>query len=48
MIEFESDSGAFQSFNSQIFNVCSNVHNLLTDLVKKYPHLQKYDTHIIE
>lgn len=48
IVEFQSESQAFQGFNSQILNICSNVNNLISEILKKHPELQKYDTHVIE
>lgn len=47
IIEFESESQAFTTFNAQILNVCTNINNLLGDITKKHPELVKFDTHII-
>ena len=34
--------------NGMIANVCKNIDNLLKDIVKEYPDLQKYDNHIVD
>ena len=44
-----SDSSiALHTYNSQIQNVCSNISQLLAEVLKKHPDLQKYDTHLIQ
>ena len=44
MIEFEAEGGsaAIQGFNNQIFNICSNINNLILDITKKHPELGKF------
>jgi COP9 signalosome complex subunit 4 len=49
-IEFlSSTSGdqAMHKYNSQVYNVCSDLTQLLSDILRKHPDLQKYDTHMI-
>lgn len=48
IVEFQSESQAFQSFNSQILNICSNINSLISEILKKHPELQRYDVHVIE
>ncbi len=55
IVEFLSSAGsdsatslALHTYNSQINNVCSNLNQLLSDILKKHPDLQKYDTHLIQ
>ncbi len=43
-----STSQALNTYNSQINNVCSNLNQLILDILKKHPELQKYDTHLIQ
>lgn len=55
IVEFLSAAGgdsatalALNTYNSQISNVCSNLNQLLLDVLKKHPELQKYDTHLYQ
>ncbi len=51
IIEFEtadgSTVGGLNTYNAQVNNICTNLNSLLTDILKKHPDLQKYDTHLI-
>ena len=52
IVEFLSSTGNdskslnMHTYNSQIHNVCTNLNQLLQEVLKKYPELQKYDTHL--
>lgn len=52
IIEFLSVSGSgdqsMHKYNSQVYNVCSDLTQLLSDIMRKHPDLQKYDTHMIQ
>jgi len=48
MVEFESDSKQVTMFNSQISHVCNEVNQLIAEVLKVHPELQKYDTHRFE
>jgi hypothetical protein len=47
IIEFEIEGQTLNNYNNQILNICSNINQLLIDVLKKHPDLQKYDTHHI-
>lgn len=38
---------AMFTYNSQINNVCTNLSQVLSEILKMHPDLQKYDTHMI-
>ena len=42
----DSKSLNMHTYNSQIHNVCTNLNQLLQEVLKKHPELQKYDTHL--
>jgi hypothetical protein len=42
----DSHSLHVQTYNTQIHNVCTNLNQLLVEILKKHPDLQKYDTHL--
>jgi hypothetical protein len=52
IVEFLSSTGNdskslnMHTYNSQIHNVCTNLNQLLQEVLKKHPELQKYDTHL--
>eukprot|EP00347_Sterkiella_histriomuscorum_P012593 403367974 len=48
IIEFEGDNEAITTYNTQILNVCQNVNQLIADILKVHPSLQKYDIHHIK
>lgn len=48
IIEFESDSQAINTYNSQIENMCQNLNQLLVDVLNKHPELKRYDTHLLK
>ena len=51
IVEFLSEGSsslALHTYNSQIHNVCTNLNQLLVEILKQHPDLQKYDTHLIQ